>query len=61
MIGTLWALNLSPGVSKYGGLRVLKRREEDGCLLFIVDSESEARNIMKDLSRGWLLCKRHAH
>ena len=61
MIGTLLALNLSPGVSKYGGLGVLKRREEDGCLLFIVDSESEARDIMKELSCGWLLGKRYVH
>ena len=61
MIGTLLALNLSPGVSKYGGLGVLKRREKDGCLLFIVDSESEARDIMKELSCGWLLGKRYVH
>ena len=32
-----------------------------GCLLFIVDPESKARDSLKELSYGWLLGERYVH
>ena len=39
----------------------MRRSEEGSSLLFVVDSEREARDIMKELSCGWLLGKRYVH